>query len=286
MVGWTHPVWGAPITFNTALPVAEGEFIAREQLILNQSGHDPGLLQRDRRAVTAVSVLGYGVIPRLAVFGVLPYHNVELNVTPINQRQSRHGRGFGDLTVIGRYSLVQQHGRGRNFSIAPFLGIKVPTGDDDQRDDLGRQPPAIQPGTGSWDPLVGVVSTYSTLNYQLDGQLSYQTNNAANGFERGNVARADVSLQKRLWPRSLGSGAPAFIYGVFEVNLMYQQRNRIQGSPDPDSGGTRLFLTPGIQYVTQRWIGEAAVQIPVRQNLNRDTLENDYIARFSIRFNF
>ena len=34
-------VWSAPITFNTALPVAEGEFVVREQFVLEQSDDDP-----------------------------------------------------------------------------------------------------------------------------------------------------------------------------------------------------------------------------------------------------
>lgn len=37
----------APITFNTALPVAKGEFINREQVVLVRSGSDPSSLQRD-----------------------------------------------------------------------------------------------------------------------------------------------------------------------------------------------------------------------------------------------
>ena len=57
---WTGAAWSAPITFNTALPVAEGEFIAREQFVLNQSGDDPSAAARDRTAWSVVSVLGYG----------------------------------------------------------------------------------------------------------------------------------------------------------------------------------------------------------------------------------
>jgi hypothetical protein len=60
----------------------------------------------------------------------------------------------------------------------------------------------------------------------------------------------------------------------------------VSGATNPNSGGTRLFLAPGLQYVTKRWIAEAAVQIPVSQNLNGTALENDYIARISFRFNF
>jgi len=278
--------WSAPITFNTALPVAKGEFLVREQLIVNRSGDDPGNLNRKRTAKAAVSVLGYGVSGKLALFGVLPYRDNKLKLTVAGQRATRSASGFGDLTAFGRYTVVQRDQPGRNFRIAPFAGVKAPTGDDNKRDSLGVLPPSVQLGSGSWDPLVGVVTTYQTLDYQIDGQFSYQKNNEANDFEAGDVARLDGSLQYRLLPRALGSGVPAFFYGVIEANLIHQQKNRFNGNSNPDSGGTRLFLTPGLQYVTRRWIAETAIQVPVVQNLNGDALENDYIARVSVRFNF
>ncbi|MBI1196188.1 MAG: transporter [Gammaproteobacteria bacterium] len=284
--GWTGQARGAPITFNTALPVAKGEFFFREQLVVNQSGDDPSGLDRDRRAEAAVSVLGYGVDSKLALFGVLPYERNELKLTSSGQRVTRRASGFGDLTVFGRYTLVQRDEPGSNFRVAPFAGIKSPTGEDKENDTLGRLPPSVQLGSGSWDPLAGVVMTYQTLDYQVDGQFSYQANNEANGFEAGDVARLDGSLQYRLWPRTLSGGVPAFLYGVIEANLIHQGKDRVDGTTDPNSGGTRLFLTPGIQYVTKRWIAEAAMQAPVSQNLNGTALENDYIARVSVRFNF
>jgi hypothetical protein len=100
------------------------------------------------------------------------------------------------------------------------------------------------------------------------------------------VARIDASLQYRLRPRTLTGGVPAFLYGVIEANLIHQRENRLGGMDDPNSGGTTLFLAPGIQYVTKRWIIEGAIQIPVSQDLNGTALENDYIARLSGRFNF
>lgn len=276
----------APITFNTALPVAKNEFLVREQLIVNRSSDDPTSLNRDRTAEAAASVLGYGVNGKLALFGVLPYRDNELKLRVGGQRVSRTASGFGDLTVFGRYTVMQRDQPGRNFRIAPFAGIKAPTGNDDKRDAMGVLPPNVQVGSGSWDPLVGVVSTYQTLDYQLDGQISYQINNEANDFEAGDVARLDGSLQYRLWPKTLGGGVPAFVYGVIEASLIHQQKNRFNSKSDDDSGGSRLFLTPGIQYVTRRWIAETAVQVPVIQHLNGDALENDYIARAGVRFNY
>ncbi len=94
--GWTAQALSAPITFNTALPVAEGEFIFREQLIVNQSGDDPSGADRGRRAQAAVSVLGYGVNSKLALFGVLPYRDNELKVTAGGRRRTGAASGFGD----------------------------------------------------------------------------------------------------------------------------------------------------------------------------------------------
>ena len=135
-------------------------------------------------------------------------------------------------------------------------------------------------------PFAGVVLTYQTLDYQIDGQISYQARNEANDFEAGDVVRLDASLQYRLLPRTLPEGLPNFLYGVIEANLIQQGKDRVSGNSNRNSGGTRLFLTPGLQYVTKRWIAEAAVQIPVSQNLNGTALENDYIARIGVRFNF
>jgi hypothetical protein len=67
---------------------------------------------------------------------------------------------------------------------------------------------------------------------------------------------------------------------------VYRDNNQVGGINDPNSGGTTLFLTPGLQYVTRRWIVEGGVQLPVVQNLNGLALENDYVARAGFRFNF
>jgi hypothetical protein len=144
----------------------------------------------------------------------------------------------------------------------------------------------VQPGSGAWDAFGGAVVTYQTLEFQIDSQLSYRANGEANNFQAGNVARLDASLQYRLLPRNLGAGVPGFLYGVLEAGFVYRDNNQVGGIDDPNSGGTTLFLTPGLQYVTRRWIVEGGVQLPVVQNLNGLALENDYVARAGFRFNF
>lgn len=278
--------WSAPITFNTALPVHEGGYVLREQFVFMKNADDPTSAGRDMEATGLVSVLGYGVTRDFALFGMLPYFDKQLDMRMGGQDISRSQRGFGDLTLMGRYTAYEYNAPGLTLRVAPFLGIKAPTGEDNARDGMGRLPPPVQPGSGSWDVLGGVVLSYQTLDFEIDSQVSYKANREANGFEAGNVFQLDGSLQYRLLPRSLGAGVPAFLYGVLEANLIHAAKNRIGGVSDQNSGGTTLFITPGLQYATRKWVLEAGVQIPVSQHLNGTALKNDYVFTTGFRVNF
>jgi hypothetical protein len=285
--GGAFPAQTAPITTNTALPVAKGEKIFREQVIFNQSGDDPSGANRDHHVALSASVLGYGVTPDLALFGILPVAYKKLKTTmPGGARVTRKDSGLGDIRAFARYTAYKNNMPGGSFRIAPFAGIELPTGSNTETDALGRLPPSVQLGSGSWDPFGGLIVTYQTLDFEIDAQASYQANTKADGFEFGDVARLDGSLQYRLWPARLSDSTSAFIYGVGELNLIHKEKNRAGGIANPNSGGTTLFGLLGLQYVTARRIIEAGVQLPLMQDLNGTALERDYIVRGSIRFNF
>lgn len=277
----------APQTFNTALPVAEGNLVLREQFLYRKADDDTSPARRDLRVNGAITVLGYGLTRDLALFGALPYLDKELDLDgPGGQRIERSSRGLGDARLFARYTAFKDDAPGRTFRIAPFFGVEAPTRDDDERDRFGRLPQPLQSGSGSWDPFGGVILTYQTLTYQLDAQFAYQANTEANDFEFGDEARLDGSFQYRLWPRKLGGGVPGFLYGVLEANLIHQEKHEINGRRDADSGGTQLLLSPGLQYVTRRWIIEGIIQLPTAQDVNGTALEDDVITRVGFRINF
>jgi len=257
-VVWVGNVQAAPLTFNTALPVSKGEYILREQLVINESGNN-------RTESSIVSTLVYGITPDFAVFGTVPYTNIDTNTNDL--------RGIGDSKIFGRYTIYQNDFQGGTFRIAPFAGAKLPTNQDNI-------------GTDSWDVFGGLVATYGSVDWEVDGQISYQANRKANSFEEGDIARVDVSLQYRLFPVTLAADTDSFINGVLEANIIHKGRNQTSGVADPNTGGTTIFLVPGLQYATERYILEAGLQIPVIQNLNGTALENDYIFRTGFRINF
>ncbi len=47
-----------------------------------------------------------------------------------------------------------------------------------------------------------------------------------------------------------------------------------------------LFLSPGAQFITQHFIVEASVQVPVVQDLNGPQLEKDFVAVLGVRVPF
>jgi hypothetical protein len=174
----------APITFNTALPVAEGEFVLRKQFFFIKSSDDPSPADRDLEVIGGLSVLGYGATGDLPLFGALPVLDKSLELdTPEGRRVERGDTGIGDARLFGRYTVFRDDVLGRTFRIAPFVGLELPTGDDDEHDGLGRLPQPLQLGSGSVDPFFGVVATWQTLDYQIDAQAGYQVNTEANDFE-------------------------------------------------------------------------------------------------------
>src|ERR671919_3202162 len=148
--GLSSPALAAPITFNTALPVAEGEFVLREQFFFIKASDDPSPTDRDLEVIGGLSVLAYGVTSDLALFGALPVLDKSLELDTPEGRIERGDTGIGDVRLFGRYTVFQDDAPGRNFRIAPFVRLELPTGDDDEHDGLGGLPQPLQLGSGSW----------------------------------------------------------------------------------------------------------------------------------------
>lgn len=284
LAGIVSQVGAAPVTFNTALPVSEDTFIFRQQFRWLNSGDDPSGMSRDMEALVAISVLGYGVNSKLTLFGVLPWVTKSLEMDVADNRIERDNQGLGDVQTFARYTFWQDDVPGRTFRMSAFGGLTLPTGKDDESDSFGKLPPNLQDGSGAWNAFGGVVATWQSMNYEFDGAISYRENREANDFAFGDETRLDLSFQRWYWPSEDKRDA-GFLFGV-ELNYLHQDRNRMNGQNDANSGGDTLWLSPTAQYVTRRYILEAALQKPVIQDLNGTTLENDWIATTSVRVIF
>lgn len=235
-------------------------------------------------ALAAISVLGYGVNSSLTLFGVLPWVDKSLEMNVTGNRIERDNQGLSDMQAFARYTFWQDDVPGRTFRMSAFGGLALPTGKDDESDSFGKLPPNLQDGSGAWNAFGGAVATWQSMNYEFGGAISYRENREANDVEFGDETRLDLSFQRWYWPSENKRNA-GFLFGV-ELNYLHQGRNWMNGQSDGNSGGDTLWLSPTAQYVTRRYILEAALQKPVIQDLNGTALENDWIAATSVRVIF
>ncbi|MDQ6996958.1 MAG: transporter [Mariprofundus sp.] len=276
-----------PITFNSALPVSEGVGILRSQVKMLRKTGDVTALNRNLSVTAIPLVLVYGVSSKLALFGVLPYVDKRMDITLGKKRIRRQTQGVGDGKIFARYTVYQLDQPGDTFRIAPFAGLKMPTGAHNKRDAFGLLPRPLQSGSGSWDPFAGLAITRQTLDWEFDLAVDYRLNTEATGFKFGDEARFDASFQYRVLPRTLEyGGVPAFVYVVLESNLIHNGKNSVAGATDVNSGGLTWNLVPGLQYVTPRFVLETTIQIPVIQNLNGTALETDWTWISGFRWNY
>lgn len=274
-----------PVTFLTALPVGQSQAVVRAQYFLIRTNDDPTSADR-RLTVHGVPVaVAVGVTPRLAIFGIVPILNKSLEVnTPVG-RVTREASGVGDVVAFARYTVYSVDRTEYTLRIAPFGGVKLPNGDHDRADALGRLARPLQLGSGSWDGLGGVAFTWQTKQWEFDADAGFRKTTGADGFQFGHEFSSDQSFQYRMWPRVLGGGVPAFLFAVIESNLTVQGRSDSGGRSDPDSGGTRWDLDLGLQYVTANYILEGIVQIPAVDRPNGTGLRRDFRFTAGLRWN-
>jgi len=270
----------APINSNVALPVRKGGFVFRSQARWLRATDDPTSSDKQVNVVAITNALVYGVTPDLALFAIFPYifRNVELTDPSSGKRIDKNDSGIGDLTLIGRYTIYAKDYPSGTARFAPLAGIKLPTGDDD-----------LEPiTTESIDLQFGGVSTitWDFGRHEIDADIIYRVNTEAKDFEKGDDLFYDLAYEFRVYPWTLPDvGAPNFLYLVAEANGIFSQKSELNGKTIDNSGGSILFLSPGIQFATKRYILEASIQLPVIQDLNGNQVETDFVFTAGFRVN-
>ena len=79
--------------------------------------------------------------------------------------------GVGDLTLFGQYRF---YGQDTGLQASLLTGIKTPTGETGERDNQGELFEAeFQPGSGSWDPMLGLALSQAQGRWSVDGNVLY-----------------------------------------------------------------------------------------------------------------
>jgi hypothetical protein len=239
--------------------------------------------------------LSYGINHHLTVSAELPYirrdrlreGTAEGEVEPLG-----NVTGIGDMNLLAKYRLSD----GGTTGFALIAGLKLPTGSTHKRSPTGeRLETEHQPGTGSWDPIVGASASASLGLVQLTASGIYQfSGKGAQDTWLGDRFQGGVALSHRF-----GGAEPADAerhnhhhgdelddhaepahssWDAFvELAGEWEGRQNIDGEVERASGGSWVYVAPGIRFnAASKWSASAAVALPVWQHIRASHPDNRY----------
>lgn len=247
----------AQINTDVALTPPKGGSIFRLQYTYSEADRFGEI--EHVNASTVKSTYVYGLKEDLALFLTVPYQNRQVDRfdREFGRIEDAHD-GIGDLTLLAKYRFWQDDRRpGETLRWAALGGLNIRSGDSEFSSD-------------SYDPILGTVFTWQRDRGWFNADLLYQFNTGGSEFSRDSI-RYDLAYSHRLIPAVFEPGNAWQLAAVAELNGNYV----VDGSHE-------LFLSPGLQFITHRWIFETSVQLPVIQDFAGP--ETDY--RFVVGFRF
>lgn len=255
--------------------------------------------------------IAYGVSHRLTLSAELPYirrddlregahsHSGGTAINSVEQLGSVSG--VGDASLLAKYRLTGESGPG----LALIGGLKLPTGATHRRSLGGeRLETEHQPGTGSWDPILGAAFGTNAGPLKLNASALYQfSGKGAQDTRLGDRFKAGIALSHRFGPaehhheeaphhHDAGDGhahehaaphAHASWDAFVEVTGEWEGRQRIAGAIEQESGGKAIWLSPGARFNSASGYSAAlSVGVPLWQHIRQSHPDNGYRATLSI----
>ena len=212
--------------------------------------------------------MGYGITDDLTLSLKVPYVILN-NIKEAHEEEPDDihirgdAKGIGDLTILSQYRFIKKYDIEMESSL--IFGLKMPAGYTKAKDVNGeRLETEFQPGSGSLNPLAGISVTKRFKKMSLDADILYTVaTKGAQETDLGDLFNYDISLSYAV------VSMPIVWDLILEANGEWKQKQKIEGVADDDSGGTVIFLSPGMRF---SWGKTASVYLsagfPITQDLN------------------
>ena len=245
--------------------------------------------------------VAYGVSHHLTVSAELPYVRRDRLREGTADGVERLGSvaGVGDLSLLAKYRLTE----GEGFGFALIGGIKMPTGSTHRRSADGeRLETEHQPGSGSWDPILGAAASLPFGGVQLSASGLYQMSRTGAQHTRlGERLQGGIALSHHFGSRAAAHAASenhhhgdeldehadeprhSGLDGFIELAGEWEGRQRIGGELEEASGGKWAYVAPGVRFTSASgWSASAAFAVPVWQQIRASHPDNRYRVMLSV----
>ena len=232
--------------------------------------------------------INYGLTSKVSLALAVPvsnqrfhehYHR-DTSITPAEEEFSNSDgtSGFGDMVLTAKRAMVFTP----RHLLVGGLGVKFPTGRYKLRDSDGAiGESTLMPGTGSYDGLLSLYYAYQWRPHKLDTFVS--------GFYRLNT---ENPLNYKIGNATLLNAGVNYIPAetvtlTGQVNARFSDRDEFHGETVPSTGGTFIYLTPGVRVQAfSSTAFYAHLQLPVYQEVNEANLAPRYGLLLGVSYAF
>jgi len=199
--------------------------------------------------------------------------------------------GFGGVSVFSQYRFFHTADQLNHLSLV--VALRTPSGMTHVKTRQGeRFETHHQPSAGAWSPSMGFSFTRAMGKFSFDSSVLYTV--ATGGSQKtdiGDIFDYNIALSYAIVGVARNNlfvdtnAAPWTL--VLELNGMWQDKQKVAGSIDPNTGGNTVFISPGIRYAGGRnWNTALSVGTPIVKDLNGFQTPPDYRITYRLVFSF
>jgi hypothetical protein len=255
--------FGSAVTFVTSLPVARDQIVVRFNV-------QPVFSTRQLNSFQFPISVGYGFSAKLGLFLNLSQGFASID-TPASTGMGRPlSGGSGDTGIYARYTLFKIDKPNSTFRITPLAGAFLPTGGNSFTVDSKLQGKALQFGSGTVDPYVGIAAGINAKRWTTNWDATYRLNPlTSTNFSPGSELRLDGQAELKIWPITMpNEGLPHLVNLSIESNYYLNRKDHLNGVLSNNSGGKLFRESALLQLSSLRWQVGGGIQIPLLQDLN------------------
>jgi hypothetical protein len=253
----------------------------------------------DMDMIKYTMTVGYGFGPKLKAFISVPYIRNTMDMTKNigmgmwMDMTMEPVSGLGDATAMALYRLYTNREIRPTDVVTLGFGVKAPTGSFTEVNANGTFIHAhMQPGTGSWDPLLSLIYTKMMDQFLLQTDITYQyTTRNRQGYKFGDSTAVNL-MGKYAVIREFNVSAGLTFLNVNQASdqngKYYNPVTNSSLMDDPaNTGGESIWFSPGIQVLPiPNGMIDIKYQVPIWERVNGIQLVSSYRLLLGVSYNF
>jgi hypothetical protein len=205
----------------------------------------------------------YGIRDDLSVFFAVPF-------TPKSRSGAAHSSGIEDIFLQMEYGFYNKTRSDYTLEATLVGNVQFPTGSSSKHP---------RTGNGSFTYFLGTTFAYLSQNWYAFTSPGVNLTTTHHGTKFGNSYLYQWGFARYIKQLS----PPGYIFDLMvEFDGTYVEKNKIDGTIDPNSGGNTIFITPSIWLSSKRWLFQWGIGFPIVRNLNGKQDKIRYLTAYTL----